>query len=97
MIKMGCPGSGSLYRSIVLLARSRWNGPGAPINGYSPTRTRSEDPIYSVLRASGPGGPCDEDSTTRARPDTPFHCIACIIPQGPSGPGVGDLSLVRSS
>ena len=31
--------------------------PGAPGNGYSLTLTRSEGPIYSVVRTSGPDGP----------------------------------------
>ena len=50
---------------------------GAPGNGYSPTRTRSEGPIYSVVRASGPDSsvePCDEDISTRAGPNTSFNC-----------------------
>ena len=69
------------------------DGPGIPGNGYSPTRTRSEDAIYSVVCVSGPdgsGGPCDEDSSTRAEPDKLFHCIVRMIPQGPGGPSSRD-------
>ena len=86
VINMGCPGAGSLNRLIVLLAHSE--GPGAPGNGYSPTRTRSEDPILSVISASKPDGsgvPCDEDSSTRARyavsPDCSYNTTRTLWPK----------------
>ena len=41
-----------------------------------------------------PGGHGDEDSPPRIGSNTPLHCVLCISPPGPGGPGVkdGDVS-----
>ena len=98
MIKMGRPGSGFAELVSSVVGTPEPDGLGVRGNGYSQTRTK--DPIYSVVCASGPdgsGGPCDKDSSTWPGPDKPFHCIVCIIPQGPGGPGVSDGEVPEST